>query len=244
MLKTCAEIAKIKNCTRQAANDFLKKNKISPSGKKGKYPSYDVGKKPLASYLAAKDKDRAPAGSKRAGMREIPRPSPPKNAAAVRRISKPLNDLVAGITPPGQKPAAFFYDEALKIAKKNQDAALYFKLGQIAAKEDADEQLRSQALKTEQAKEQIAQEKAERLKIENDIRKEMYMEIEKVKILFGRVYAAHTSILTPLSLKLSSMLAAVPQGNKKEATIKKLIDDEIFAALESIQRTLVGFIKE
>ncbi|MCL2139927.1 MAG: hypothetical protein FWH41_10425 [Treponema sp.] len=54
-------------------------------------------------------------------------------------------------------------------------------LVQIVDKEDKDEIFRLQMLKTEQAKEQIATEKAERLKIENDIRRGMYISRNELK---------------------------------------------------------------
>ena len=189
-------------------------NKIQPAGKKGKYPLYDCSKEPLASYLAKDQKPPKP------GPPDTPTTSaikPPPNAkAAASRILKPLINLLAGKMPPGSKATKFFYARAAELAKENGDPALYLKLAQIAAKEDADEIIRLQAIKTEQAKEQIAQERAERLRIENEIKHGGYMDRVTVKTLFGRVYAVHTSVLTPLSLKLSDMINALPpQPNSK-----------------------------
>jgi hypothetical protein len=246
MNKTLSEISRIKGCTRQAVNDFLKKNKIQPSGKKGKLPLYDCSQEPLATYLSVKPMT---ANQKMPPLLQPDQPdsdssNPPKAEAAATQIYKPLNALLAGKILPGQKPSSVFYAEAVSLAKKNQDAALLFKLGQIADKEDRDELYQLQMLKTEQAKENIAIERAERMKIENDIKKGMYLELEKVKIFFGRICAVHTSILQPLSLKLSSMLAAMPEGSQKELTIKKIIDGEIDSTLGSIKNLLIDFIKE
>jgi len=245
MNKTATEIAKIRQCSRQAVKIFLDKNKIKPTGKKGKYPTYDCAKEPLAKYIIGKNIEiKKPAEQDTAGIdiKSLLGEKQTENNA-VQKISKPLNDLLAGRVPNGQKPAAMFFAEALKLAKENKDATLYFKLGQIAAKEDSEEELRLQALKTEQAKEQIAQEKAERLKIENEIRRGMYIENEKVKIIFGRLYAVDTGVLMSLGLKVSDMINALPQGNNRRDKIQKIIDDEIFAALESKKRILKEFVE-
>jgi hypothetical protein len=239
MLKTGSEIARLKGVSKQAVNNFILKNAIPPAGKKGKYDTYDCTAEPLAAYIAAKTKP-PPEPSE---TPEISTHSPPQTHEAARRISKPLNDLLAGKMPTGQKPAAFFYAEALKLAKENQDASLYFKLGQIAAKEDADETIRLQAIKTEQAKEQIAQERANKLKIENEIQTGFYLEKSVVKTLFGRVYAVHTSVLTPLGLKLSDMINSLPPTTDRRNKIQAMVDNEIFSALETIQRLLIDYVE-
>jgi len=237
-LKTAAEIAKLKGVSRQAANDFILKNNVAPSGKKGKYPTYDIAKEPLKSYLAKRQKP-PPVPDEQPDTAQ-----PSRNTeAAVRRVSKPLNDLLAGKMPDGVRPAAYFYSEAYKIAVQNQDAGLLAKLAQVAHKEDADEAVHLQMIKTEQAKEQIAQERAERLKIENKIRLEQYLEKSVVKVLFGRVYAVHTSVLTSMPLKLSDTINALPPSPDRRAKIHKLIDDEIYSALEMIKRILVEYVE-
>ena len=242
MNKTCAEISRLKQCSRQAVSKFITSNKIQPAGKKGKYPLYDCSKEPLASYLAAGD-NKPP----RHGPSETPEtaaPKPQNTKTAARRILKPLNNLLADKMPPGSKPAEFFYARAAELAKENEDPALYLKLAQIASKEDTDETIRLQAIKTEQAKEQIAQERAERLRIENEIKRGGYMDRATVKTLFGRVYAVHTSVLTPMGLKLSDMINALPQSPDRRNKIQAMVDNEIFSALETIQRLLIEYIRE
>ena len=241
MNKTQAEISRLKNCSRQAVKDFISRNDIQPAGQKGKYPTYDCTAEPLASYLGAKFK---PAAST---FPDVPKSSAktasnPKNDAAIRRVSKPLNNLVAGITKPGQKPAELFFAEALKIAKANQDAGLYFKLGQIAAKEEADEAVQLQAIKTEQAKEQIAQEKAERLRLENEISRGDYMAKTIVKLIFGKYFSIDSSVINPLGLKLSDVIDALPPSPTRRAKIQKLLDDEIFAAQENKSKLMEKYI--
>ncbi|MDR2923419.1 MAG: hypothetical protein LBU85_08785 [Treponema sp.] len=254
MLQTAADIAKVRNVSRQAVNNYILKNSIKPSGMKGKYPTYDCTKNPLAAYLSA-GRPRQQGQSEPETPVFLQSPAPPEQlekdspfspskAETSRRISKPLNDLLAGRIGESGKLSAAFYDEALRMARESRDATLIFKLAVAADREEKDEIIREQMRLTEQGKEKIALERAERLKIENDIRKGMYLEREKVKLIFGRVFAVHTSILRPLSLKLSSMIAAVPEGDKKEATIKRIIDDEIFTAMGSIQRLLIEFIDE
>jgi ssDNA-specific exonuclease RecJ len=154
-----------------------------------------------------------------------------------------LNDLLKDRIPSGRKPSSEFYLKAMSLAEKNQDAAMLFKLGQIADKEDRDEIIQRQMIKTEQAKEQIAQEKAERLKIENEIRRGTYMDREAVKSAFGKFYSVHTSQLQPIGLKLSDLIDSIPPGKDRRFKIQKLIDDEIFSALGSIQRAMVDWAK-
>jgi len=243
MLKTQAEIARLAGATRLVVSRFIAKHDIKPSGKEGKLRLYDCAAEPLAAYLGAKPNQPAPALADIHNKPSAKTTPHQKSDTAVRRVSKPLNDMVAGITKPGQKPAELFFAEALKLAKAYQDAGLYFKLGQIAAKEDADEALRLQALKTEQAKEQIAQERAERLRIENDIKRSFYMEKAMIKLIFGKQYAIDSNIFMPLGLKLADMIDALPASAGRRTKIQKLIDDEVYSALESKNRLLEEYIE-
>jgi hypothetical protein len=239
MNKTCAEISKLKKVSRQAVNNFIQKNTIQPIGMKGKYPLFDCAKEPLASYLAKTKPPPEPSETP-----EISTHSPPPNTKTARRLSKPLNDLLSGRVPTGRKPAEYFYYEAYDLAKKNQDPALFLKLAQIAAKEDADETIRLQAIKTEQARESIAIEKAERLKIENEIKRGGYIDRDTVKLIFGKQYAIDTSVLQPLGLKLADMINSLPPSPDRRNKIQDMIDNEIFQALESKKRILADWIKE
>jgi len=227
MNKTQAEIAHLKGCSRQAVQKFIDRNGVGPSGKKGKLLLYDCSKEPLAGYLAEKN----------TGQEKTPDPESMK-------IFKPLNDLLAGKVPDGKKASSYFYLKAFELAKKNEDAALLAKLGQVADKEDRDELYQQQMMKTEQAKERIAIEKAERLKIENDIRRGEYMDRALVKLLFGKIYAVHTSMIIPLGLKIADMLDALEPGPGRRNTMQEIIDSEHFAALESIKKLLVDFVGE
>jgi hypothetical protein len=259
MLKTQAEIARMKGVSRKAVNFFISKHTITPAGKKGKLETFDTAAEPMASYISGKrrqtkggavkptsPKSASPAPS----VPALETPDPPPDSRPESKtppdqvkITKPLNDLLKGRIPDGQKPSAAFYMKAMLIAEQNKDAAMLFKLGQIADKEDRDEILQSQMLLTERAKEQIAQEKAERLKIENDIRRGMYMDRDTVKMVFGRFYAVHTSQLQPLGLKLADTIDSIKPGPDRHFKIQKLIDDEIFSALQSIQRLMKDWTK-
>ena len=236
-----AEIARLRKVSRAAVNDFLKTNKIPPAGKKGKLPLYDCSREPLASYLAGKKKPPEKTAPLKPEKKAAPpeKKKPPKNT---KKYELPLNDILAMNIGEGGKISAAFYNEALQMARENKDATLIFKLAAAADKEAKDETIREQMRLTEQAKEKIALEQAEKLRIENDIRRGGYIELKKVKILYGRICAIHSGILMPLSLKLSSMLATVPEGKEKEITMRKLIDSEIYAALGSIQKLVVDFI--
>ena len=229
MNKTCAEIARLKKCSRQAVNNFIARNKIQPSGKKGKLWQYDCSKEPLAGYIAVQG------GAERETDDTLP-PEP-------TRIFKPLNDLLAGKVPPGKKASSFFYLKAVEIADKNKDAALLAKLGQVADKEDRDEIYQQQMLKTEQAKESIAIAKAERLKLENDIKRGQYMDKSTVKLLFGKTYAVHTGVLIPLGLKLADMIDALPPSPGRRSKIQEMIDVEMFSALETIKQLIIEFVQ-
>ena len=238
MNKTCAEISRIMGVSKQAVNAFIIKNKIQPAGMKGKYKTYHVDKEPLASYLA---KNKPP--SEPSETPETPADTASEKTEAARSILKPLNNLLAGKMPPGSRPAEFLFAKAVKIAEKNDDPILFLKMAQLADKEDRDETVRLQMIKTEQAKEQIATERANKLKIENEIQTGFYLEKSVVKTLFGRVYAVHTSVLTPLPLKLSDMIDALPPSPDRRARIHRMIDNEIYAALETIQRLLIDYVK-
>jgi len=246
MLKTGSEIAKLKGVSKQAVNDYIRKNTIQPAGKKGNYPTYDCSKKPLSSYLAAASpsaKNQKPPEPPKTPTASASPPSPPQAAEeAVRRISKPLNRFLAGQMEPGDKPAEYLFGKALELAQTNRDATLYFKLGQIATKEENDETIRLQALETEKAKEQIARGRAERIKLENSIRRGQYMDKAVIKLIFGKQYAIDTSVLIPLGLKLADMINALPPSPDRRKKIQELIDDEVFAALESKKRILADFI--
>jgi hypothetical protein len=160
-----------------------------------------------------------------------------------RRISKPLNDLLAGKVQPGQLPAELCFANAIAYAQANKDPAMYLKLAQIAAKEEADEAVRLQMLKTEEAKEQIAQEKAARLKIENELRRGQYIDKAVVKLLWGKNYAVDTSVLMPLGLKLADTITALPESADRRNKIQEIIDNEIFQALEMKQRLMTDYVQ-
>ena len=246
MLKTQAEIARLKEVTRLVISRFISKHAIQPAGKKGKLLLYDCSAEPLASYLAATQQKPHPSPlPKQPAMPGEPPPAASHKSAlaAMRRVSKPLNDLLAGRVPSGDKPAGYFYGKALELAQENKDPALYLKLAQLAAKEDADEQVRLQMIKTEEAKEQIFQGKAAHIILENEIRRGEYMDKSTVKLIFGRQFAIDTSILQPLGLKLADTIDALPPGAGRRNKIQKLIDDEIFSALETKKRILADFIE-
>jgi hypothetical protein len=258
MLKTQAEIARLKGVTRKAVNFFITNHGIMPAGRKGKLETFDTASEPMASYIAGKRGQAignaappmppppAAAGPPEQGASPEPPPGKqPKTRAPADqvKITKPLNDLLKGRIPPGQKPSAAFYMKAMLIAETNKDAAMLFKLGQIADKEDRDEIMQRQMLLTEKAKEEIAQEKAERMKIENNIRRGMYMDKDIVKMVFGRFYAVHTSQLQPMGLKLADMIDSIKPGPERRFKIQKLIDDEIFSALQNIQRLMADWTK-
>jgi len=241
-LKTASEIARIKGVSRPAISKYIARNNIQPAGKKGKLPLYDCSAEPLASYLAATQKPKSPPHSNPTALPETSAKS--KKSKKAKKYDRPLNDILATGIGEGGSLSAAFYTEALQMAREAKDATLIFKLGVAADKEAKDEVIREQMRLTEQAKEKIALERAEHLKIENDIKKGYYVLREAVKVLFGRVYAVHTSVLTSIGLKLSDLIDALPPGSGRRGKIRKFIDNEIFSALETIQRLLIEYIGE
>jgi len=232
VLKTAAEIAKLKGVSRQAANEFIQKNAIPPAGKKGKLTTFDCDQEPLASYLSGAAKPAKALPPARLAM-----PTVTESAA----VPMPIRSLFEDIQE-GSSPAAFFYKQAIEIAQANKDGALLAKMAEKAAEEERREILYRQTLKTEQAKEQIAIGQSERIQLENEIRRDGYMAKPTVKLIFGKQYAVDTSTLMPLGLKLADMIDALPPGPDRKGKIQKLIDNEVFSALESKRRILAEYI--
>jgi predicted transcriptional regulator len=238
MKKTISEISRLKGVTKQAVQKFISQNNVQPSGKKGSYPTYDCSQPPLKTYLSGKAK---------AEKKQEP-PSTftpqPENGGDMDGALKPLNSLLKSITPPGVSPAAMLFGESLQIAKRDEDSGNLLKHAQVAAKEIADAAVRMQLIKTAQAKEQSEIEKAERLRLENAIRKEEFIERAIVKIVFGRLFAIDSTVLQSLGLKLSDMIDSLPPSPDRRIKIQKLIDDETESALESKRRQLAEFLQE
>jgi hypothetical protein len=173
------------------------------------------------------------------------KPSAPKRKdKEIKKYELPLNKILAAKIGNSGELSAAFYNEALGMARENKDAGLIFKLAAAADKEAKDNILREQMQLTEIAREKIAIDKAHSLRIKNELETGLYMKRGTVKTLFGRVYAVHTSVLQPLSLKLVSTLAAIPPGDDREAAMGEFIDIEIFSALESIQRILIEAVEK
>jgi hypothetical protein len=263
MLRTQADIARMKGVGRHAVNVFVEKHGIEPAGKKGKLKTYDIAAEPLASYISGKVKKLmtapkspptgknpkpAPAASppptekKKSAGKKIGKEKPPADKM-IKKYEMPLNQILSAKIGNSGELSAAFYQEALEMARESKDATLIFKLAAAADKEAKDSILREQMQQTEIAREKIAIEKANALRIRNELETGIYIKRETVKKLFGRVYAVHTSALQPLGLKLASILAAIPAGENREVTMQKFIDNEIFSALESIQRILLDNIE-
>jgi len=240
VLKTSAEIAVMKGVSSQAANKFILKNGIEPSGMKGKYKTYDCTREPLAGYLADAVKTEPPPPSPTVTSDPDVTAEIPK--AITEFIPKPLNDIFADKIP-GKKASEILLSKAVQYAMEHKDVAALARLGQYADKKEMDEILYRQTMETERAKEAIARGRAERIRLENEIRRGEYMEKAAVKMIFGRQYAVDTSVLHPLGLKLADMIDALPPGPDRRGKVQKLIDDEIFSALESKKRILIEYIE-
>ena len=165
-----------------------------------------------------------------------------REAKVLKKYERPLNEVLRrGIGASG-KLSAEFYKEALEMARLHQDATILVKLGQIADKEDRDELVEQQMSITAAAKEKIAEERAERLRIENDIKRGAYVDRSSVKLVMSRVYAVHTGQLQPIGLKLADHIDSIPPSPDRRFKIQKEIDKEVYNALSSIQRILIEWL--
>jgi hypothetical protein len=250
-----SEISRRLSVSRQAVDIFIKKHHIQPSGKKGKRDTFDTNAEPLASYLAGKrngDTGRRPKTRKPSLPTDIPEDSPsetepaasgppPENRSA--KITKTLNDLLKGKAK-GEKMSALFYAESLEMARQSEDATLIFKLAQALEKDEKENNAKEQEQRADKAREKTAIAKAERLLIENEIKKGEYVKKDAVKLVLGKTYSVHISALQPLGLKLASTINAIPAGPDREMKIRHFIDNEIYSALEMIQRTLMDYVGE
>jgi hypothetical protein len=253
VLLSKSEISRRLNISRQAVDIYIKKHHIQPSGKKGKRDTFDTSTEPLASYFAGERTGNAGHGSKTRKPLlpvEPPKDSPPETespapepspASRAAKITKPLNDLLKGKAK-GDKLSDLFYAESLEMARQSQDATLIFKLAQALEKDEKENNAKEQEQKADKAREKTAIAKAERLLIENDIKKGEYVKKDAVKLVLGKTYSVHTSALQPLGLKLASTINAIPPGPDREIKIRQFIDSEIYSALEMIQRTLMDFV--
>jgi hypothetical protein len=258
MLKTKSEMAKIKHVSKQAVDAFISKHGIQPTGKKGKYPTFDMSTEPLASYIAEKRRPLPPPAAPPEPDITPPFPEPPSEIlpappetaagkkATTRRIKpfeQPLNDILSKKIGAEGSLSAAFYAEALEMARANRDATLIFKLAQAAEKEAAEERVREQMRLTEQAREKIALEKASALRINNELKLGTYIGRDSVKLIFGRVFTVWTSQLQPLGLKTADILSSIQDGPDRRSRFQKIIDDEVFAALENMRRQAMDTIK-
>jgi hypothetical protein len=243
MKKTISEISRLKGVTKQAVQKFISQNNVQPSGKKGAYPTYDCSQPPIKVYLSGKAK-----AAKKQAQPETPSAfaPQPENGNDINNMLMPLNSLLKSIMPEGLglSPAAALFNKSLRISERDEDSGNLLKHAMVAHKEVADAAVRLQLIKTAQAKEQIEIEKAERLKIENAIRKEEFIERAIVKLVFGRLFAIDSTVLQSLGLKLSDMINSLPPSPDRRNKIQKLIDDETESALESKRRQLAEFLQE
>jgi hypothetical protein len=233
MLKTAAQIAAIKGVTRQAALSFINREGIPPSGRAGKFSTYDVSIDPLASYIS---------GGDTMPKKKVPK----KQKASTPKVSSredsglkptPINDLFAG-----KNISSALFADALKIARENQDGALLSKLSQQAAKEAAEAAEHGQRLMTERAKEQIAQERAERERLCNEIRRNQYVRNEEVRKFFAQYHAVDTSVFMSLGQKLSGAIDALPPGKDRKVKITSMINKEVEIGLKNKQRIMIDFV--
>jgi hypothetical protein len=98
---------------------------------------------------------------------------------------------------------------------------------------------------TAELKKRTEKARAQKIEIQNAERRKELVETAAVKLVFGRVYAAFTSIVLPLGAKLADQVAAEYKLSDSAARIRvqEIMDDELYAALSGIKREINGFLR-
>jgi hypothetical protein len=98
---------------------------------------------------------------------------------------------------------------------------------------------------TAELKKRTERARAQKIEIQNaECRKEL-VETASVKLVFGRVYSAFTSIVLPLGAKLADQVAAEYKlsDNTARLRVQEIMDDELYAALSGIKREINDFLR-
>jgi hypothetical protein len=98
---------------------------------------------------------------------------------------------------------------------------------------------------TAELKKRTERARAQKIEIQNAERRKELVETASVKLVFGRVYSAFTSIVLPLGAKLADQVAAEYKLSDSAARLRvqEIMDDELYAALTGIKREINDFLR-
>jgi hypothetical protein len=245
---TARDICRITGKKKAAVSLFLSRNEIKPQSINGKLKFYDESAEPLASYLGSGNGSAAAAGRKPArkhgsGAGAAAAQEPVRGIASKERVVESneliLNEVFSGNiarAPSGAKMLAGAYQEA----NAAEDYGAKIKIASMLIKEYEMERVKEHERIIFEAKQRKAEAEAERIKIENEMRRGELVSREEVKQAWGRMCAVVTSQIHPVGIKLAPQVCAAVDAVDPESRLKvqALIDKEIYAACENVKREL------
>lgn len=94
-------------------------------------------------------------------------------------------------------------------------------------------------------RERIDKAKAEKLEIDNDIKRGKLIHRDLIAQTFGEIYSIHRGILLQIGPNLSDTLAAICDAGEADRTLKvqKLLDDEFYNTLGAIKAAINKFFR-
>jgi ATP-dependent exoDNAse (exonuclease V) beta subunit len=98
---------------------------------------------------------------------------------------------------------------------------------------------------TSELKKRTERARAQKIEIQNAERRKELVETAAVRLVFGHIYAAFTSIVLPLGAKLADQVAAEYKLEDAAARVRvqEIMDDELYAALAGIKREINDFLR-
>jgi hypothetical protein len=113
------------------------------------------------------------------------------------------------------------------------------------AKEEAREEVRSK-FHEQELKERNLLARAVKLELQNAERRKELVETAAMRVVFGRIYSAYTSIVLPLGAKLADQVSAEYKLEDPVAKLRvqEILDDELYSALTSIKRNIDDFLTQ
>ena len=94
-------------------------------------------------------------------------------------------------------------------------------------------------------RERIDKAKAEKLEIDNDIKRGKLIPRDLIAQTFGEIYSIHRGILLQIGPNLSDTIAAICDAGEADRTLKvqKLLDDEFYNTLGAIKAAINKFFR-
>jgi hypothetical protein len=242
MRMNLTEMAKMRGCSPALILKFVRAKNVAPVGRRGKAALYDADAEPLRSYLAKNA--AAPAQSAVPPVAPASQ-KPPQRPAERPDKNTPLNSEILKILESKDEfadPSALLFSQSLTIAMQNDDAALLLQMVEKLTRERVRAELSKAELNLRQAKEQIAVERANLLKLETQIRRGEYIPLESLRTLVAKIAAVHSGQLHILGDKLADALVGVVKSGGGRDAVKRLLDEECYNVSANIVRELNAFL--